>query len=117
MTKRELEAALEARCVARIEALGGLALKLRPPTGRGFPDRTVLVPRNPPIITLKPGQWRDIRLGPPVMFFLEFKREKVGVTSTQQHKWRVLLTQLGFGVYFVDNDAAFEAALEREMGQ
>ena len=36
--KRELERTLEDRCVARIEALGGLALKLSIPGVRGFPD-------------------------------------------------------------------------------
>lgn len=95
--KIELETALEERCVARIEALGGLALKLRPPTGRGFPDRCVL---------LKGRVW-----------FCEFKRAKVGVIAAQQTTWRRLLTLAGFGVYFIDSDAGFEAALTREMAR
>lgn len=112
--KLELEAALEDRCVARIEALGGLALKLRPPTGRGFLDRTCLLP-----VKLKPEDAPDVwgdYLGPRV-FFLEFKRSKVGVVSTQQATWRRMLTLLGFGVYFISDDAAFEAALSRELGR
>jgi len=97
MTKRELESALETRCVARIEALGGLALKLRPPIGKGFPDRTIL---------LNGRCW-----------YVEFKRAKTGVVSTQQGVWRRLLMLAGFGVYTVDNDEDFEAALKRETGK
>lgn len=97
MTKIELEAQLETRCVARVEALGGLALKLRPPTGRGFPDRTVCLKGR--------------------VFFLEFKRPKLGVVAAQQVTWRRLLTLAGFGVYFVASDEEFSAALEREMSR
>ncbi len=96
-TKPELERALEQRCVAKVEARGGLALKLRPPTGRGFPDRTIL-------------------LGGRV-FFVEFKRAKVGVVAVQQNTWRRLLTLAGFGVYFIDDDSGFDEAMERETGQ
>lgn len=95
--KLELERDLELRCVAKIEACGGLALKLRPPTGRGFPDRTCLLAGR--------------------VFFLETKRAKVGVIAAQQSTWRRLLTLAGFGVYFCDNDADFDAALEREMNR
>lgn len=97
MRKPELEQSLEDRCVARIDALGGLALKLRPPTGRGFLDRTVLLHGR--------------------VFFCEFKREKLGVVAAQQVTWRRILTLAGFGVYFIETDAAFDAALEREMGK
>lgn len=111
MNKPELEAALETRCVDKIEARGGLALKLRPPTGRGFPDRTILLPgNNGPI---PEGVWRDVRRS--TVFFCEFKRQKTGVVAAQQTAWRRLLTLAGFGVYFCDNDADFDAALEREM--
>ena len=96
MAKPELESRLEDRCVARIEALGGLAIKLRPPVGRGFPDRTVCLHGR--------------------VFWLEFKRQKTGVEAVQQATWRRLLTLAGFGVYVVDTDAQFSAALEREMG-
>jgi hypothetical protein len=95
--KIELESALENRCVAKIEARGGLALKLRPPTGRGFPDRTCLIAGK--------------------IFFLETKRAKVGVIAAQQVTWRRLLTLAGFGVYFCDTDANFDAALERELSR
>lgn len=95
--KLELEEALEARCVARIEALGGLALKLRPPTGRGFPDRTICLHGR--------------------VFWCEFKRQKVGVEATQQATWRRLLTLAGFGVYVIDSDEGFEVALERETSK
>lgn len=93
----ELERALEDRCVARIEALGGMALKLSVPGVRGFPDRTILMPG---------GR----------IWFAEFKRLKTGRASSQQHRWRVLLHQLGFGVYFIDTDEQFEDALRRETG-
>jgi hypothetical protein len=95
--KPELEAKLEDRCVAKIEARGGICLKLRPPTGRGFPDRTCLIAGK--------------------IFFLETKRAKVGVIAAQQVTWRRLLTLAGFGVYFVDDDAQFDEALARELGR
>lgn len=96
MTKLELEAALEARCVAKIDAAGGVALKLSIPGVRGFLDRTVLMPER-------------------IIFFCEFKRLKYGRISAQQRTWRRILTLLGFNVYFIDTDAAFDAALAREM--
>ena len=94
MTKLELEAALEDRCVAKVEARGGLALKLAPAGTRGFPDRTILMPQS--------------------MFFAEFKRRKVGAVSAQQHKWRVLLHSMGYGYYTIDTHEQFDAAMERE---
>lgn len=97
MPKLELEKNLEDRCVQRIEALGGLALKLRPPTGRGFPDRAIF---------LNGRCW-----------FMEFKRAKVGVVSVQQNTWRRMLTLAGFGVYFVQSDEEFETALQREINR
>ena len=97
MPKPELEVKLEDRCVAKIEARGGLALKLRPPTGRGFPDR---------LIFLEGCCWA-----------VEFKRQKTGVVAMQQQIWRRLLTLAGFGVYFCDNDADFAAALEKELNR
>lgn len=97
MTKVEIEKSLETRCCAKIEARGGLALKLRPPTGRGFPDRVVLIAGR--------------------CWFAEFKRPKLGVIAKQQTAWRMMLTLAGFGVYTVDNDAQFDAALERELSK
>lgn len=98
MTRKELESALEDRCVQRIEALGGLALKLAIPGVRGFPDRTVLMP------------------GAKVAFY-EFKRLKTGRISAQQDEWARRLTSRGFGVYFPDTDADFEAALQKELNR
>jgi hypothetical protein len=97
VTKTELERAIEERCVAKIEARGGLALKLRPPTGRGFPDR---------LIFLNGRCWA-----------VEFKRPKLGVVAKQQTTWRRMLTLAGFGVYFCDSDELFDAALMRELAR
>lgn len=93
--KVELERALEDRCVAKVEAAGGLALKLQIPGVRGFPDRTCLF---------------DDRK----VFFLEFKRLKGGVISKQQQRWRVLLFGLGFNTYFIDSDQTFAQAMLKE---
>ena len=95
--KRELEHALEDRCVARIEALGGMALKLSIPGVRGFPDRSIL---------LRGRIW-----------FAEFKRLKSGRVSAQQRTWMGILQNLDFPVYIIDNDAYFELALRKEMDQ
>ena len=103
MTKIELERALEERCVARVEALGGMAIKLLVPGVRGFPDRGCFLPGRP--------------LLPRQTFFLEFKRLKTGRVSAQQHMWCFKLTELGFGVYMIDTDAQFEDALAREMSR
>lgn len=97
MTRRELEHALEDRCVARVEGLGGQAPKLLIPGVRGFPDRTVMLP------------------GARV-FFAEFKRIKSGRISAQQGGWAATLTRLGFGHYFIDTDEQFDVALRKELG-
>lgn len=89
-TKPELEAALEQRCVAKVEAAGGLALKLQIPGVRGFLDRTVLVDG--------------------LVFFAEFKRMKSGRISAQQTKWARDLGRSGFGVFFIDTDQQFDDA-------
>lgn len=98
MTKVELEKALEDRCVDKIEARGGLALKLAIPSVRGFFDRTVLMP------------------GAKAWFF-ETKRMRTGRVSSQQKRWQVLLFQLGFGAYLIDNDDDFDRALEKELAK
>ncbi len=87
MTKRELEGALENRCVARIEALGGLALKLSIPGVRGFPDRTVLAPGK--LLSNGHDRHSPDSYAPPRVWFFETKRLKTGKISAQQHKWRV----------------------------
>ena len=98
MTKIELERALEDRCCAKIEARGGLCLKLVLLGMMGWFDRTVLLPNR-------------------VIFFCEFKRRKLGKVSVQQATWRRIVTLLGFGVYTIDDDAGFDRALEREMNR
>lgn len=114
MTKIELERALEDRCCAKIEARGGLCLKLRPPTGRGFPDRLVMVPRLVPVTAAVKNSPMVSR---PVTFYVEFKRPKLGVVAKQQTAWRRMLTLVGYGVYTVDNDDDFDSALERELSK
>lgn len=96
--KPELEATLEARCIAKIEARGGLALKLAILGMMGWFDRTILLPGR-------------------VIFFCELKRRKIGRASVQQATWRRIVTLLGFGVYFIDTDEAFDAALKRELAR
>lgn len=93
MPRRERENAFESRCVARIEAEGGAALKLVLVGLRGFPDRTCL------------------RRGK--VCFVEFKRtDGTGVYARQQAYWRGVLTGLGFAVFVVESDAEFDAVME-----
>lgn len=92
MTRHELESALELRCVAKVERLGGEALKLMIPGVRGFPDRTLLLPG---------GR----------VAFAEFKRLRTGKVSAQQREWAKTLERLGFGVYFIDTDAEFDSVI------
>ncbi|MFA5898837.1 MAG: hypothetical protein WC829_06955 [Hyphomicrobium sp.] len=96
--KRELEVALEARCVAKIEARGGLALKLAIPGVRGFPDRSCMLPG-------------------ATLFFIETKRLKTGRLSAQQVRWKAVLWKLGYNVYVIDTDEQFDAALEKELAR
>lgn len=77
----KLEKDIEYRIVKYIEdELGGLCLKLRY-GGRGFPDRTVLLPR---------GR----------VFFLEIKRDD-GRLSAHQRYWMRLLRGYGYCVEVV----------------
>lgn len=116
-SKPELEAALETRCCAKIEARGGLALKLSMPGVRGFPDRTILTGGFPtngpgPNAVINPNVFNQ-----PNVWFAEFKRAKTGRRSAQQDLWAKKLGFLGHRVYFIDNDADFDAALERELNR
>jgi hypothetical protein len=97
VSKPELEAALETRCCDKIEARGGLALKLSIPGVRGFPDRTILVGGK--------------------VFFTEFKRLKTGRVSAQQERWAERLSKAGFKTYFVDTDYDFDTILILETGE
>ncbi len=75
------ESVIERYLVQQAEAHGGLAIKLRPPNGRGFPDRTLTMPRG-------------------VVFFVETKRPVGGVLSAQQMYWRDRLLAMGC-FYFI----------------
>lgn len=93
MSKHERENKLEDRCVARIEAEGGRALKLRLIGLRGFPDRTCLLRGR--------------------VAFVEVKRsDGSGVLARQQAHWRRVLTDLGFMVFVVESDEEFDAVME-----
>jgi hypothetical protein len=93
--------------VAKVEAIGGKALKLKLDGVRGFPDRSCLFP---------PREWGPDDISgyfhDPRVFFIEFKRTQVGIISAQQREWRRVLEALGFEVYLVDTDAEFDLILE-----
>jgi hypothetical protein len=95
MSRVELESSLEERCVRRVETLGGVALKLQMPGVRGFPDRTVLIEGR--------------------VFFVEFKRSKGGVVSTQQRRWHERLRRLGFYCATVDSEEDFDSLFEERL--
>jgi len=88
-----LEDDTEGYLVERIEALGGECLKLRPPTGRGFPDRTCIVP--------------DVDT-----FYVETKRPVGGDITIHQKRWAVRLRAAGALVFFVSTRAEVDAILE-----
>lgn len=93
----ELEAKLEERCSQMIKNYGGLALKLAPLGAAGFPDRTVM----------HAGR----------VFFIEFKREKVGRDALLQSQWVEILGNLGFTVYRVSSMQEFLAVATQEFVQ
>ncbi len=79
--------------MARVEAAGGVALKLVLLRLRGFPDRTCLLRGR--------------------VCFVELKRtDGRGVYARQQAHWRRVLTDLGFTVFVVESDAEFDAVME-----
>lgn len=71
-----LEAAIENRLRERVEALGGICIKLVPRYLKGVPDRLIVLP------------------GPRVVF-VELKRPKGGRLGRHQGFWRDRLTKLG----------------------
>lgn len=79
--------------MAKVEARGGVALKLVLLGLMGFPDRTIMLPGGK-------------------VFWCEFKRAAVGRVSRQQSFWTMTLTGLGFRVYVVDTDLDFDKALK-----
>lgn len=93
VVRRERENTFENRCVARLEAEGGQALKLVLLGLRGFPDRTCLLNGR--------------------VAFVEIKRtDRTGVLARQQAHWRRVLTSLGFTVFVVESDAEFGEVME-----
>lgn len=91
--RKERENTFEARCVARVEAAGGVALKLVLLGLRGFPDRTVLLSGR--------------------IAFCELKRtDGRGVYARQQAHWRDVLTRMGFAVFVVESDEEFNGVME-----
>ena len=91
--KSTLEAEVEAYLVKRVEALGGMCLKLRPPTGRGFPDRTCLLPGG-------------------YVLFVELKRPVGGRVADHQDKWATKITARGFGVGLACTTQGVDALLD-----
>lgn len=93
LARKERENTFETRCVARLEAEDGLALKLVLLGLRGFMDRTCM----------RRGR----------VCFVEFKRtDGSGVYARQQAYWRGVLEGLGFAVFVVESDAEFDAVME-----
>lgn len=90
MSSDVLEEVIEDHLVRRAVEVGGRALKLRPPTGRGFPDRTLALP----------GPW---------VAFVEVKRPKGGVVAKQQEQWARDLRAAGQRVYLVATKAGVDA--------
>jgi hypothetical protein len=87
-----LECIIEDALVKRVVALGGLALKLAPATGRGFPDRLIIMPGG--FVTL-----------------VETKRPKGGRVSKHQQQWLDRLELLGVVVAVVRTTGDIEALL------
>ena len=79
----QLESDIERRLVELIKEHGGRCLKLKLASGRGFPDRTILLPG---------GR----------IIFVELKKPG-GVVSRHQRDWHGVLRLLGFKVYVIDS--------------
>lgn len=87
-----LERAIEDVLVDAVEALGGKALKLRPPTGRGFPDRTCL------------HRGRTA--------FVEVKRPVGGRFAKHQAEWFKELVTTGFACFRVSDERDIEYVID-----
>lgn len=91
--KSTREVTIEDYLVAQAERYGGAALKLRPPTGRGFPDRTLILHDN----------W---------VAFVEVKRPKGGRVAKQQSEWGESLCEIGQRFYIVSTHAEVDQIFE-----
>lgn len=91
--KSTRECTIEEYLVMCADIYGGKALKLRPPTGRGFPDRT---------LTLQDA-W---------VAFVEVKRPTGGKVAIQQKKWRDDLKSTGQRHYLVSTFAEVDTIFE-----
>lgn len=91
--KNILEDDTEGYLVDCIEGDGGECLKLRPPTGRGFPDRTCKL------------QGYDT-------FYVETKRPVGGTITIHQKRWAARLRAAGSLVFFASTRAEVDAALD-----
>ena len=80
--KSTRENVIEDYLVAQTARYLGVAEKLRPATGRGFPDRTLILP----------GGW---------VAFVEVKRPKGGRFAVHQKAWGSRLVGLGHRWYLV----------------
>lgn len=87
------EASIENLLRLRVDALGGLCVKLNPLGYGGIPDRLVVLP------------------GPRVAF-IELKRPKGGVIARRQHWWRDRLVALGCEHWFIHTPEKVCAFLE-----
>lgn len=76
------EKTIEEYLIAQAARYGGVALKLRPPTGRGFPDRTLILQ----------GAW---------VAFVELKRPHGGRWAKKQQEWAARLCEIGQRFYLV----------------
>ena len=86
------EASIEGYLRERVEALGGVCIKLSPVGLRGVPDRLIV-------------------LSGPRVIFVELKRPNGGVISALQHWWRKRLLALGCEHHFVKTRAEVDALL------
>lgn len=87
-----LEDDTEGYLVECIEAEGGECLKLRPPTGRGFPDRTCKLPDYD-------------------TFYVETKRPVGGKITVHQKKWAKRLRAAGSFVFFASTRTEIDEVL------
>lgn len=86
------EASIEGYLRERVEALGGVCIKLSPVGLRGVPDRLIV-------------------LSGPRVVFVELKRPKGGVISALQHWWRKRLLALGCEHHFVKTRVEVDALI------